>query len=109
MSLSKNIQPVPIVPIWDVFKVNKTEHHSRMWTLKPSLAALSKKPLSWQKLDFDPQYTTLQIFWLQKLQLLAVLRVQLQSGCNICNHQLQLLLVAIFATLSSKRCNYTNC
>ena len=33
-------------------------------------------------------YYTLQIFWLQKLQLLAVLHVQLQSGCNICNHQL---------------------
>ena len=46
---------------------------------------------------------TLQIFWLQKLQLLAVLRVQLQSGCNICNHQLQLFLVAIFATLSCKQ------
>ena len=52
---------------------------------------------------------TLKIFWLQKLQLLAVFRVQLQSGCNICNHQLQLLLVAMFATLSCKLCNYKNC
>ena len=50
--------------------------------------------------------TSLQIFWLQKLQLLAVLRVQLESGfklqylqpstaatfsCYICNFKLQIL------------------
>ena len=35
-----------------------------------------------------------------------MLCVQLQLGCNICNHQLHLLLVAIFATLSCKHCNY---
>ena len=43
---------------------------------------------------------TLQIFWLQKLQLLVVLRVRLQFGCDFCNYKLQLLSVANIATKS---------
>ena len=48
-------------------------------------------------------FDTLQIFRLQKLQLLVVSFFQLQPGCNFCNYQLKLILVANFATTT---CNY---
>ena len=51
------------------------------------------------QLDYKISYT-LQIFWLQKLQLLVVLRVRLQSGCDFSNYKLQLLLVSNIATKS---------
>ena len=46
---------------------------------------------------------TLQIFWLQKLQLLVVFTVQLQSGCDFCNYELKQILAAKIATRS---CSY---
>ena len=43
---------------------------------------------------------TLQIFWLQKLQLLVESAVQLKSGCDFCKYQLKQILVANIATES---------
>ena len=46
------------------------------------------------------------MFWLPKLQLLLVLRVQLHSGCNCCSQWLQLTFVVKYATLICKLCKY---
>ena len=64
---------------------------------------------------------SLQIFWLQKLQLLVVFGVQLQLGCIFCNYHLQLPIIANlqlrvaniptiqiveFAAIICNNCNY---